>query len=231
MSGTVSSTLSNLTNTAASTTVGSSTSGTAAISFDSNEWLTLLTTELQYQDPTSPSDPTQFVAQLAQFSAVSQQVATNTTLNTISSQLSASALGQSASMIGKTVQGAASSYVVPSSGTAPSVSYDFNITDSTLKNPQLQITNASGNIVGVASVSGSSGTVSFDGTGTNGSSLPAGTYSVALVGTSSTSTTETAGTLSTSGTVTSILQNNGTTELQLDNGSAVAASSIQNLSD
>jgi flagellar basal-body rod modification protein FlgD len=38
-----------------------------------NAFLSLLTTELQNQDPTSPQDPTQSVTQLAQFSALQYQ--------------------------------------------------------------------------------------------------------------------------------------------------------------
>ncbi|HEV7178616.1 MAG TPA: flagellar hook capping FlgD N-terminal domain-containing protein [Candidatus Baltobacteraceae bacterium] len=50
---------------------GSSKSNGSAI--DPNEFLTLLTTELQNQDPTQPTDPTQSVTQLAQFSALQYQ--------------------------------------------------------------------------------------------------------------------------------------------------------------
>jgi flagellar basal-body rod modification protein FlgD len=54
---------------AASQMPGSSTSN----SLGPNTFLQLLTTELQNQDPTSPSDPTQSVTQLAQFSALQYQ--------------------------------------------------------------------------------------------------------------------------------------------------------------
>ena len=50
--------------------------GTASSNSNSlgpNSFLKLLTTELQNQDPTSPSDPTQSVTQLAQFSALQYQ--------------------------------------------------------------------------------------------------------------------------------------------------------------
>ncbi|MDP9023822.1 MAG: hypothetical protein M3N13_00420 [Candidatus Eremiobacteraeota bacterium] len=44
-----------------------------------NAFLQILTTELQHQDPTQPTDPTQSVTQLAQFSALQyqQQLATS----------------------------------------------------------------------------------------------------------------------------------------------------------
>jgi flagellar basal-body rod modification protein FlgD len=52
-----------------------------AKNFDS--FLKLLTTQLQYQDPLSPLDSTQFVTQLVQFSQVEQAIKTNTTLDSL----------------------------------------------------------------------------------------------------------------------------------------------------
>jgi flagellar basal-body rod modification protein FlgD len=44
---------------------------------DFQTFLTLLTTQLKNQNPLEPLDSTQFVAQLASFSSVEQQVKTN----------------------------------------------------------------------------------------------------------------------------------------------------------
>jgi flagellar basal-body rod modification protein FlgD len=68
-----------------------------------NEFLQLLITELQDQDPTSPMSPTQSISQLATFSAVQQQVQTNSTL---SAMLTSSTLSQAEGVIGKTVTSA-----------------------------------------------------------------------------------------------------------------------------
>lgn len=54
---------------------------------DFNSFLTLLTAQLRNQDPLNPQDPTQFVAQLASFSSVEQQVTTNSLLQGIASAL------------------------------------------------------------------------------------------------------------------------------------------------
>jgi flagellar basal-body rod modification protein FlgD len=48
-----------------------------------NEFLQLLTTQLQHQDPLSPLDPNQFTQELVQFSSVEQQIQMNTGLNTL----------------------------------------------------------------------------------------------------------------------------------------------------
>ncbi|MEM9670126.1 MAG: flagellar hook capping FlgD N-terminal domain-containing protein [Pseudomonadota bacterium] len=53
-----------------------------------NNFLQLLTAQVQNQDPLSPLDSTQFVEQLATFSALEQQVETNSTLGTISAAIS-----------------------------------------------------------------------------------------------------------------------------------------------
>ncbi len=59
--------------------------------------------ELKNQDPTSPTDPTQFLSQLASFSSVEQQLNTNTKLD---SMLTSQALAQADASIGHTVTSA-----------------------------------------------------------------------------------------------------------------------------
>ena len=81
----------------------SATSPTATPTVDYNEFLQLLISELKNQDPTSPMDPTQSVSQLASFSAVEQQVQTNSTL---SAMMTSSALSQAEGVIGKTITSA-----------------------------------------------------------------------------------------------------------------------------
>ncbi len=54
-----------------------------------NTFLKLLVTQLKNQDPTSPQDGTQFVAQLAQFSGVEQQLQMRQDLDAIKQILSA----------------------------------------------------------------------------------------------------------------------------------------------
>lgn len=55
---------------------------------DFETFLKLLTTQLTNQDPLNPADSTEFVAQLAQFSSVEQQIRTNTMLENIAAGLS-----------------------------------------------------------------------------------------------------------------------------------------------
>lgn len=87
-----------------SSTPSSTTSTTAAASasatVDYNEFLQLMVAELKNQDPTTPTDPTQFMSQLASFSQVEQQINTNTKLDTM---LTAQALSQADATIARTV--------------------------------------------------------------------------------------------------------------------------------
>lgn len=85
------------------TSAGSATSGSSTdmmSSLSSNDFLKLLVTQLQYQDPDSPADPSQFMAQTAQLTEVDK-------LNSIAtqqSQLLATDLSiQAAGLVGKTV--------------------------------------------------------------------------------------------------------------------------------
>ncbi len=66
-------------------------SASAALSSDFDTFLTLLTAQMKYQDPLEPTDSTEFVAQLASFSGLEQQIRTNETLD----QLLTAMTGQS----------------------------------------------------------------------------------------------------------------------------------------
>ena len=80
-----------------SSPASSTSSATATVNYD--QFLQLLVAELQHQDPTSPTDLTQYMSQLASFSTVEQQVQTNSTLDALLS-------AQASNIIGKTVTSA-----------------------------------------------------------------------------------------------------------------------------
>lgn len=72
-----------------SSTTPSSTSGLPSQQITTQDFMTLLTTQLQNQDPTNPVDPTQFVTQLAQFTTLDQV----SQINGLLQELVQSALG------------------------------------------------------------------------------------------------------------------------------------------
>ena len=58
---------------------------------------------MKNQDPTKPTDPSQFISQLASFSGVEQAIKTNNKLDTLMTSL---ALSQAEGFIGRTVASA-----------------------------------------------------------------------------------------------------------------------------
>src|SRR5208282_664684 len=69
--------------TAAATSSSSNSSAMQQLSGNLNTFLTLLTTQLQHQDPLSPMDSTQFTQQLVEYSQVEQQIDTNSNLQSL----------------------------------------------------------------------------------------------------------------------------------------------------
>jgi flagellar basal-body rod modification protein FlgD len=70
---------------------------------DDESFLHLLVAQLKHQDPTNPSDGTQFLSQLASFSSVEQGVQSNAKLDAI---LQGTLLGQADNVIGRRVASA-----------------------------------------------------------------------------------------------------------------------------
>lgn len=68
-----------------------------------NTFLQLLIAQMKNQDPTKPTDPSQFISQLASFSGVEQAIKTNNKLDTLMTSL---ALTQAEGFIGRTVASA-----------------------------------------------------------------------------------------------------------------------------
>jgi len=83
-------------------TGGLANSTSLAETFDN--FLVLLTTQLENQDPLSPLDTNQFTEQLVQFTAVEQALKTNSKLDELITLQNASKLNNAASFIGKRVE-------------------------------------------------------------------------------------------------------------------------------
>src|SRR4029079_13178737 len=90
---------------ASSTTPGTTTQPDAMKQLSGNfsTFLTLLTTQLKNQDPTSPMDSNQFTQQLVMYSQVEQQISTNDNLKTLITQGTSNASAMTAGYLGKKV--------------------------------------------------------------------------------------------------------------------------------
>jgi flagellar basal-body rod modification protein FlgD len=148
-----------------------------------NDFLTLMTAQLQNQDPLSPTDSNQFLAQLSELSTVEGISQMNTTMTNLSTSLLSSQALSSASLVGQSVLTPASAASYTSGGTlSGAVQVPTGASSVTLT-----ITNAAGAIVGQMAVPSGSGLQGFswNGTALNGSAAPSGSYSVsatAIVG-------------------------------------------------
>ena len=88
------------------TTANGAAAGSGALnqlSGNFSTFLTLLTTQLKNQDPTSPMDSNQFTQQLVEYSQVEQQINTNTNLQTLISQGTTNASAVTTGYLGKKV--------------------------------------------------------------------------------------------------------------------------------
>ncbi len=160
------------------TSAGAGAKNAAALSSLSStfdNFLMLLTQQLQHQDPLSPLDTNEFTQQLVSFTGVEQQLATNKKLDDlISLQLGNHAIG-ALSFMNTSVE-AASDKIWLGDG-ASTVTYDLSRSASLA---QLVIRNESGQVVRTAALPTQSGAHSFqwDGTDNNGADLPDGIYKI-----------------------------------------------------
>jgi flagellar basal-body rod modification protein FlgD len=160
-----------------STAVTSSPTGSQMTQAD---FLQLMTTQLQAQDPTKPMDNSQFASELAQFSQLSATQDVDTNLQTLSANLSSgmqtSQVLNSANLVGRQV-------LVPSNSLSYSgsaVNGAVNVT--TAGDVQVSIEDSNGNVVQTMDLGQQPvglSQFSWNGTDSNGKAVAAGTYSVA----------------------------------------------------
>jgi flagellar basal-body rod modification protein FlgD len=169
------------TTSATAATAAASATGQSAdmqqLSGNFDTFLTLLTTQLQNQDPMNPMDSNQFTQQLVEFSQVEQQINTNDSLKTLIGQGTSQTGAYAVSYLGKAV--------TVSNGNAPLADskaiWAYNL-NATAANTQLNVTDANGNVVYTGAGENQSGAHLFtwDGKGTNGAQLPDGTYKLTV---------------------------------------------------
>ena len=168
---------------AASATQAAGTAGAQQIAGNFTEFLQLLTTQLQNQDPLDPLDTNQFTQQLVEFAGVQQQVDMNSNMQTLISLQQSSEAASALQMVGATVTLNGTSAALTSSAPA---TWTLNSAGPATGN--VTITNSSGSVVytGTTSLNAGSNTYTWNGTGNTGQSWPAGNYTIAVTGTSAT---------------------------------------------
>jgi flagellar basal-body rod modification protein FlgD len=172
--------LASATNTS-STTSSSTAASTANTTLTEANFLTLLTTQLENQDPLNPQNPSDLAAELAQFSTASGVQTLNTTVGDTTGV-------QAAGLVGKNVAVAGNTLILGTSGSAQGA---LSLS-SAASDVGLTITNSSNSVVATVDLGAmSSGTQNFtwNGQGTGGTALPAGNYTYTINATSAISGT------------------------------------------
>lgn len=152
------------------------------LSEDFDTFLTLLTSQLENQDPLEPLSSEQFTQQLVQFSQVEQQIATNDQLESLVSLSLAAQHGALVDYIGKSVEGE-SDRARLSNGTA-TWSYEL---DQDADNVSILVLNEANRPVRSTTGDTDAGLNSFvwDGRDDLGNTLPDGVYRLSVAATGS----------------------------------------------
>ena len=150
---------------------------TIKLAEDFQQFLTLLTTQLQNQDPLSPMDSTEFTNQLVQFAQVEQQINQNQKLDNLVSLQLASISSVALGYVGMDI-----SYISSDmnyEGKPVQINYALASEATTAK---INIYDEAGTLVYSGDAPKDTGTNSFtwNGTKTNGDPLSHGTYTVKI---------------------------------------------------
>jgi flagellar basal-body rod modification protein FlgD len=152
----------------------SSTSG-ATLAGNFQTFLTLLTTQLQNQNPLDPLDTNQFTQQLVQFAGVEQQLKTNDELTTLVSLQQTAQSTQALGFVGKTATVDGSTAALTNSSATWSLGVPTN------SQVNISITNSTGQTVYSNNYSvnaGSNQAFTWDGKGNDGTQWPDGKYTL-----------------------------------------------------
>jgi flagellar basal-body rod modification protein FlgD len=173
-------------------TSGSSFSGnTSGIADNFQTFLTLLTTQLQNQNPLDPLDTNQFTQQLVQFAGVEQQLRSNDALASLVKLQTTAQASQALNFVGATalVDGSKSHFDGKSAG--------WSLSTEKPVSAQVSIQSSTGQTVYSGKFTlhaGSNQTFAWDGRGADGTQWPEGDYTLSIVATDAAGQTATVST-------------------------------------
>ena len=161
---------------AATTTASTTSAAIGSLTTNYSDFLDMLTTQLQDQDPTSPMSSDDFTSELVQFAGVEQQIQTNTNLGSLISLSQDQQLSQSSDLVGKNVT--VTGNTVPLQNSTATV----NFATKSAEPVAIAITNAGGQLIKEATMTSAAGNNIFkwNGTDSNGNTVPDGPYTVAV---------------------------------------------------
>ncbi|CAG9173909.1 flagellar hook assembly protein FlgD [Cupriavidus pampae] len=147
-----------------------------------SDFLKMLVTQMNNQDPLNPMDNSQLTSQLAQISTVNGLENVNETLNALLAQTAATRAMDSASLIGRSVM-VPGSKVAVADGVAARIAVDI---PSTADAVQVQVLDKNGSVVRTIDMKGQTAGVhdiEWDGKNDQGGTVPDGEYAFKVTGT------------------------------------------------
>jgi flagellar basal-body rod modification protein FlgD len=205
------------------TTTQASTSSSSEISADFQTFLTMLTAQLQNQDPLNPVDSTDYATQLATFSGVEQQVKTNDLLESLTAQLGASGMSELAGWVGMEARTEAPAWF---DGSSPLTLVPHAIQGA--DQAVLVVSDESSATVSRETVASNNEQISWTGMDSTGSTLPEGLYSFSLESYNSGTLIDTS-TVETYGRITEAQGSADGTQLILRGGTVISTSAVNAL--
>jgi flagellar basal-body rod modification protein FlgD len=150
----------------------------ASLAEDFTQFLNLLTTQLQHQDPMDPMDSKEFTSQLVQFSQVEQQINSNKKLDSLVQMQLSNAFGSSLNYVGHDINYMSSEFNFD--GSSP-VTINYAL-EGAAASSQLFIVNEQGEAVFSQKAEPAAGAHEFiwDGKTNGGRLLEPGTYEVRI---------------------------------------------------
>lgn len=165
---------------ALTTDAAKTSSSQAGLATDFNQFLTLLTTQLQNQDPLNPMDSSEFTNQLVQFSQVEQQINSNQKLDSLLALQLSSSISASLGYVGLDINYISNEMSYDGTSTDNEITYSLA---STAKSAKLSVVNEDGETVFSTDDAGTStgkNTFTWDGKDSSGQQAPAGTYTIKI---------------------------------------------------
>lgn len=147
------------------TTTSTNTAATDKAKELKNQFLGILLTQMQHQNPLDPMDTKEFTGQLTQFSALEQQIDTNTKLEKMLSALNQNSLSSAFGYIGQTVDLATNTTAVQDQ----SANWTYAL-PSDAKSVAISVTDSKGKVLYSGAMQNGAG----------GSAINAGTYTLNL---------------------------------------------------
>jgi flagellar basal-body rod modification protein FlgD len=208
---------------ATSTATTTTTAAAASSTLSSGDFLNLLVSELQNQNPLDPTSTTDFTTQLTSYASFDQQKTLNSNLSSLLTSFNSLLTLNSSNYIGQTVTAKAATATLENS----SIAYGYSL-DSAASAVTLTVNDSSGNAVWTGSGTTTAGSNSFtwDGTKTDGTQLADGGQYTLTVSATDSSGAAVSGYTTVTGKVTGVDSSSGTAMLQVGKTSLAASSII-----